>query len=339
MNLPYRFQEEAGTEPVISVDGYFGAPGLNLSHWPGNTTPDDLRHDLSTGSALLFARLDPAERERRAAGCVAVANNHSDTDGVCAAYAVLHPTEALALETELLDAAAAGDFFQVPTEQAFCIDHLITRWRDSDDSPIAARLSECPDEAAQRQLLTIDLLERLPRWLAGEYTEHADLYTPALERLATDRAALQASHSDDIVHFDYTIFTSALDAPFAPGRHAIYAETEADRVLLLRPTAAGTYCRFLINTTSWFDLPSRDPFERPNLESLRDHLNTLEQAANSPATWHTHATTNAAPELWCGTPNQPTFDEHNPHLQPSTLTPKTLNHELIEALRTTWSFD
>ena len=48
------------------------------------------------------------ERERRAEGCVAVVNNHSDTDGLCATYAVLHPREALALEQELLDAAAAG---------------------------------------------------------------------------------------------------------------------------------------------------------------------------------------------------------------------------------------
>ena len=67
MKLPYRFQEEPGTEPVLSVDGYFGAPGLNLSHWPGNETPEDLRHDLSTGSALLFARLEPEVREERAA--------------------------------------------------------------------------------------------------------------------------------------------------------------------------------------------------------------------------------------------------------------------------------
>ena len=339
MNLPYRFQEEPGEEAVISVDGTFGAPGLNLSHWPGNTTPKDLRHDLSTGSALLFARLEPAERERRAAGCVAVANNHSDTDGLCATYAVLSPTEALGFERELLEAAAAGDFFQVPSEQAFCIDYLVSCWREPETSPIAARLAECPDEPAQRQLVIVDLLERLPRWLAGEYTEHADLYASALEQLAADRTALQAAHRDDLIHFDFSVFTSAPDADFAPGRHALYAETDADRVLLLRPTQAGTHCRFLINTTSWFDLQSRDPLERPSLESLRDRLQSLEEAAKSDATWHTHDTTNAAPELWCGAPDQPTFDEHNPHLHPSALAPETLKHEIVEALRAAWSFD
>ena len=338
MNLPYRFQEEPGTEPVLSVDGYFGASGLNLSHWPGNETPEDLRHDLSTGSALLFARLDAAERERRAAGCVAVANNHSDTDGLCATYAVLHPADALRHEQALLDAAAAGDFFQVPNEQAFCIDHLVSCWREPTTSPIRARLSECPDEAAQRQLVIEDLLERLPNWLEGGYTEHEDLYGPALARLGRDRADLLAAARDDLVHFDLTIWTGSPTMDFAPGRHALYAETDADRVLLLDPTPEGTSCRFVINTTSWFDMVSRDLLERPDLEALRGRLEELERAAGGDSEWHTHDATNAAPEMWCGAPNQPSFDEHNELLAPSCLSPETLKHEIVEALRAVWVF-
>ena len=49
---------------VVSVDGLTGLPGLHLSHWPGNATPSELRHDLSTGCALAFARLAPEERRR-----------------------------------------------------------------------------------------------------------------------------------------------------------------------------------------------------------------------------------------------------------------------------------
>ena len=52
MDLPVRIVDGPPAEPVITVDGAIGAPGLNLSHWPGNTTPKELRHDLSTGSAL-----------------------------------------------------------------------------------------------------------------------------------------------------------------------------------------------------------------------------------------------------------------------------------------------
>ena len=338
MRLPYRFQEEPGTEPVLSVDGYFGAPGLNLSHWPGNETPEDLRHDLSTGSALLFARLEPELREERAAGCVAVVNNHSDTDGLCATYAILYPEQALLLEKELIDAAAAGDFFQVPSEQAFCIDHLVSHWREAETSPIAEKLAECEDEAAQRQLVIEDLLERLPRWLRGEYTEHEALYAPALSRLASDRAALRAALHDDLVHFDLSIFSGKAGEPFLPGRHALYAETEADRVLLLGTTDAGTTCRFVVNTTSWFEMQSREQLERPDLEALRARLEELERAAGGSADWHTHSITNAAPELWCGAPGQPSFDEHNLLLGQSLLTPEVLKHEVVEALRAVWTF-
>ena len=338
MRLPYRFQEEPGTEPVLSVDGYFGAPGLNLSHWPGHETPLDLRHDLSTGSALLFARLDEAERARRAEGCVAVVNNHSDTDGLCATYAVLHPKEALTREQELLDAAAAGDFFQVPNEQAFSIDYLVSRWREPETSPIAARLAECPDEPAQRQLVIEDLLERLPRWLEGGYTEHEDIYGPALARLDRDRADLRAATRDELIHFDLTIWTGSLTSDFAPGRHALYAETDADRVLLLDPTSQGTRCRFVVNTTSWFDMVTREQLARPDLEALCERLQELERASGGESDWHTHDTTNAAPELWCGAPKQPTFDEHNELLELSSLSTEVLKHEIVEALRAVWVF-
>src|SRR5262245_35017088 len=103
MELPIRVSGAGGeAAALLTVDGAWGAPGLNLSHWPGNATPADLRHELSTGSALRFARLAQAEREQRARGCTAIANNHFDTDGACALFAVRHPGRALGLERELL---------------------------------------------------------------------------------------------------------------------------------------------------------------------------------------------------------------------------------------------
>ena len=92
MELPLRIVDGSSPERVISVDGAWGAPGLNLSHWPGNTTPRELKHDLSTGIALNFARLADGRRRELAQGCTAIANNHFDTDGVCAAFARIRAT-------------------------------------------------------------------------------------------------------------------------------------------------------------------------------------------------------------------------------------------------------
>jgi tetratricopeptide (TPR) repeat protein len=91
VDLPLRIVGSKLEEPAISVDGAWGQPGLNLSHWPGNATPASLRHDLSTGIALALRAAPADERARLAAGCRSIANNHFDTDGCCAMFAVRRP--------------------------------------------------------------------------------------------------------------------------------------------------------------------------------------------------------------------------------------------------------
>src|SRR5882757_7451865 len=141
MDLPIRLLDRVLPERVISVDGAWGQPGLNLSHWPGNTTPSELKHDLSTGIALGFARLDATRRRELASGCVAIANNHYDTDGVCAMFAVRHPALALPRAERLLEAASAGDFFRLPNERAFIVDRVVGGLADAERSPWRDRFS------------------------------------------------------------------------------------------------------------------------------------------------------------------------------------------------------
>ena len=139
MNLPYRFQEEPGTEPVLSVDGYFGAPGLNLSHWPGHETPLDLRHDLSTGSALLFARLDEAERARRAEGVILGMENEASTSlstaaltrrfidqlGTASVRAIWDPANELYASGGITPFLGVG----LPPAQTFLLSIVLSEWR------------------------------------------------------------------------------------------------------------------------------------------------------------------------------------------------------------------
>ena len=153
--LPFRFQTEAGTEPVVTVDGAFGAPGLQLSHWPGNSSPTALAHELSTGIALAFARLSEEERARHLEGCVAVVNNHYDTDGACALFALQRPDEALPRAERLLDVAATGDFFHLPSEAAFQIDVTLNALADPARSPIAFTLVWKPRAPARRAASTL----------------------------------------------------------------------------------------------------------------------------------------------------------------------------------------
>ncbi|MCP3914879.1 MAG: hypothetical protein GY711_04870 [bacterium] len=349
MNLPVRIQTRATDARVLSVDGAFGAPGLNLSHWPGNTTPADLAHDLSTGIALNFARLDAEERDRRAAGCTALVNNHYDTDGLCAMLAVLQPELALAHADALLDAAWAGDFFRRPSAAAFAIDCIVTAAADVERSPFATDLRGLED-SARHEVATRAMLERLPALLDGELEPYSELWKPALEDVLADASDLAACTFDDLVHLDFASWTapggqissrpSGSVESFDPGRHAFFEATRADRVLVAGPGASGTSFRFVIGTASFFDLASRTPQARPELAALAERLNGLEGTEpGSQTCWRHQSQTSASPELWFGTDGLPLYAEHAAtHLAPSALDVQVVKREVVDALRATWIF-
>lgn len=347
MDLPFRIQTEPGEEPVISVDGAFGAPGLCLSHWPGNDTPAELRRDLSTGIALAFAELPAARRDELAAGCVAVANNHYDTDGLLALFAVLRPDLALPRAAPMLEAAACGDLFRFPSQRAFAVDRVLTRLADPQRSPIGAELRRLEEQGAggaegdraRWERATALALELLPALLNGDLEPHRDLWAADLERLQRDLARLAESTRDDLVHLDLTVWTSPRGQPFDPGRHALWGRGEADRVLVLGP-GTGTTARLLLSTRSFFE-PLRDATQpRPDLARLAGRLNGLESTDPADAlAWRHQEQAGASPELWFGADGLQSFPEHaGDHLAPSALPPERIVAEVVDALRERWVF-
>jgi hypothetical protein len=342
MELPYLIVDGPVEERLVSVDGAWGQPGLNLSHWPGNTTPEALRHDLSTGVALAFGRLRSEERSRLAAGCRAIANNHFDTDGACAMFATRFPALALPRAERLLATAAAGDFYQVPSEEAFALDAAITNLADPERSPWSDRFRGL-DTRARHAVALEGIAERLPALLDGGFdgalAEFEDLWRNELERLRTDLADLRAATRDDVVHLDLCVWESRPGARFAPGRHALFGSTKADRVLAIGPAGGGVTYRLLLSTLSWFDLVSRDALPRPDLASLAERLNEAEgsQPTDSSA-WRTQENTNASPELWFGAAELESFAEHSCALRESRLGPAVVRRAVSDALRACWVF-
>jgi len=319
-----RLVEGAIGDAVLSVDGALDAPGLNLSHWPGHRTPEHLRHALSTGSALAFARLGATERAALTKGLAFVANNHYDTDGLLAAFAVLNPERALELERPLLDTAATGDFFALPSEHAFALDHLIGLLPDPTRSPIAERLIGTSD--LERRQLALDYgLEHVDGWLAEPLDGPAwrgvrACVTPALDRLRADLVELDRAErfedsTRDLVHF-------VARAPASPGRHALFGRARSDRVLISAPLIGGTAHRLVIGTRSWFDLPD-DPNEpRPGPRfDLAVMANTLARAEPAQAAlgWRHQPSASPSPELWFGAAKLDMFAEHNTSLGASAL--------------------
>jgi len=341
MDLPLAIVEKRSEERLISVDGAWGQPGLNLSHWPGNATPRELRHDLSTGIALAFARLGAGDRSRLADGCTAIANNHFDTDGACAMFAVSRPALALPREKVLLASAAAGDFFQVPSPHAFRLDALIRNLADEGRSPWSSRFAGL-EPSRKHTLLLVEILERLPAMLDGDIEEFEDLWRPEAEDLTRDLSALAAAERDEIVHLDLCVWEGPPGVPFDPGRHSVFGSVRADRALLIGhpgSLGAGSTFRLILSTLSWFDLVSRRALPRPDLAALAARLNEAEGTSSSgPAAWRTEEPGSPSPELWFGREDVEDLRERSGALLESRLSPAIVRRAVGDALRASWRF-
>ncbi len=328
MDLPIQILDQAPAEPAISVDGAFGAPGLNLSHWPGNTTPAPLKRDLSTGIALAFMELSEQERSSLASGCKALVNNHYDTDGVLAMFAITCPDLALPRADSMLAAAAAGDFFLLPSEEAYCVDLVVTHMADPDRSPLD--LVGLSDQDRYKRA-TAELFEQLPGLLDGDLEPFTSLWKPELERLREDLSLLEASSLDELVHLDLAVWT--VPSGGDPGRHALWGKSDMDRQLVLAPGPKGTTARLLLGTRSWFDLVSKKPQPRPDLPALKEHLESLAPG------WQHQSPGSASPELWYGSPGLASYCEHAAqHLLPCPLDPLQIKAVVMDSVRATWVF-
>ncbi|MAE45573.1 MAG: hypothetical protein CMJ86_01660 [Planctomycetes bacterium] len=346
MQLPFQIFSEPPTERIITVDGTGGAPGLELSHWPGNSTPTNLRHDLSTGIALGFSALPREERARLSEGCVAVGNNHYDTDGVLAALSILQGEWALSHSEALLGAAAAGDFFSAPTEESLMLDAAITNLVNPDRSDVDLGGMSLHERYSAASWAAF---ERIPGWLDGGLEQDTSLWGPELAAWRADKDDLQHTQHDDLVHLDFSIWNGSPDQAssrpgargFDPGRHALWTVSPADRVLVLGPSSAGTLVRFLISTASWFDLVTRKTQPRPDLAALAAELNELEGCTPSDDHhWRHQDPDSPCPELWFGGNQTALFLEHaEGALRPSGIDPQRIKQVVTEAVRQAWIFE
>ena len=342
MELPIRYLFEPGLERVISVDGAFGAPGLNLSHWPGHCTPASLRRDLSTQTAIAFAGLDPREQSELARDCTAIVNNHYDTDGNCAMFAVRHPELALSREAALVAAAAAGDLFQGSDELGFSIDCIVSAVADVERSPIAAQLSDLADAERFRRASEF-LFLHLPRLLDGDLSGFEALFAQQLDALRLDQADLARAAKDDITHLDWCVWTAAAGSGssrpgsrgrFDPGRHALFSGAARNVALAVGPRDGGCTYRMVVSTLSWFEMPSREAQPRASLEELAAALNRMEGVSDEAIlSWRCHPSATPSPELWFGKAQPMLFAEHNDALESSRLAPAIVRRTIAQGLR------
>ncbi|MCA8910994.1 MAG: hypothetical protein KDB82_04780 [Planctomycetes bacterium] len=311
-DLVYRHWNEAlDPEVCVSVDG--NAPGrLNLSHWPGNRTPERFRHDLSTGMCIKVAEAE--DRLEVLEGFTTVTNNHWDTDGACSVFAMVEPAQALLHGQTLLAAAIAGDFGQFTTPEGVKLDLTLTALSKHRDSPVAS--GKFAHEQERRQAQYEFAIELLPRLLANPDL-HADWFAREFWTIQQDLRALREADVE-LERFDALDF-AVVTTDRKLHEYAVNTAAGCDRILTIEVDEQGGYRYELrLTTLSWFDLESAPPRTRLPWQDLADELNA--EGGGVPGGWQAGDLQDPTPVL--------AFTEESGRLAPCTTRPDVVKRTM-----------
>lgn len=252
----------------VLVDGNEAGRGLQLSHWPGNSTPRHLKADLSVEIALRFAS-DPG-RQALLRGREIVTNDHFDTDGLLAAWAVLNPQVALEHATALIAAAEAGDFYEFTNPDAVKFDLTVQAFGEPERSPVGLSGASEP-EVEQRA--TEELLALLPG-LLYDTSGYEELWRGGYERIVRRLGWVQ----DGLVNVrewpEQRMTTIESPEPLDHFARNLFAS--GHRILEAVPRDGGTSYVLFYRELLWYDVVSRSTTPTHLLTGAADRLNALE---------------------------------------------------------------
>lgn len=244
------FGKTASTD-TICCDGLVSGSTFHLSHWAGNITPARYRADTSTGIVLRFDESpDPA------VDGWSVVNNHFDTDGAFAVWALLHPDLARPHGPLLVAAAEAGDFSEWNDANGVRLEFAVTA------------LSSTLDDASAYT----EVFRALPSWL-DDITVAKCHWNAPWERLLAeqervDRGDVVLSTHERIVAVVHGDGGEELPA-FAVNR-AVTRDTR--RILVCVPEGSRWNYRYERPGWSWADTVDRPAVPVPDCDALGEAL-------------------------------------------------------------------
>jgi hypothetical protein len=260
------YNEKLAKKPKISVDGIVPV-SLHFSHFKGNKTPPRYKADTGTEIALKVAEDSSFDRNR----VPICTNNHYDTDGVLAVWAMCLPEDAILSKDIAIKAAECGDFNHYTTDEAFKVDAAIEGYRNSPNSPYAATIAGL-DPAAADGYVYQKLSHMFPD-LWQELDRHKILWDHPLEDVNKSFDAFRAKTFSVKEHWDEWL--SVVEGPFVPHPVAVDRFCQG-RVFLLASTSPqkkGMHFQVDYAYYSWADTVQREKVEWVDMAPLAAQLN------------------------------------------------------------------
>lgn len=236
---------------AISCDGLVRGAALDLSHWRQNRTPPDWKADTSTEIALNFSASDEARSWRLAP----VVNNHFDTDGVLAAYAILDPNGAHARSDLIIAAAEVGDFQEWPKDpRGIKIDAAIVQLGDQAGS----------EEAAYREILPM-----VPR-LLDHIDEFSDLWRPTWQRIEESMRLVNSGRvrTSRIEAIGIVVHEKDVQEIPGPTIARLLAKKASRYIIAFEHDEGQVSLRYELPRYAWADTIDRPQLENPDVPRL-----------------------------------------------------------------------
>jgi hypothetical protein len=297
-------------EVTLMVDGYEDGY-RTISHWPGHSTPEPLRHDLTTGSALMLAEMSAPRRRELLGDFSIVTNNHYDVDGALSLFSLLQPDVALKHKDLILRTAATGDLAKWSGADALALElTLMTDLEQFVPYSSSPMNEESLNNLRRVYQRTFDRLEETllenPFAIQNGWEKRHKYVVDDIERIdAGEGIDVTRYPADDLAVIVTDRRTTLIGLRYAAG--------DLYRVLLAYPGEGGTRYRFCYRAESWFDVTSINPKPRVPLTDLTNRLNELEQ--NTQHQWWSAPIDWVVPELGFGEPTA--FDLQAVRFDPS----------------------
>ena len=289
---------QLGEQPNIVVDGQQQkATVLTLSHWPWNSTPQELLRDTSTDIA--FAYLDAPEHH---VDIGLVSNSHYDEDGVLSMYCLVDPQNALAHRELMIGASRAGDFAIYSDPNAAKLSFVMAAHADPELTPFDPAIFSGSD-AGQVAGLYTSMLARLPE-LLDNIEGHRQYWEAEWAHIRESEAAIENGRVviDELPELDLAIVRIPDDMPVRTVRRyltrwqrsvhpfAVHNITDCSRLVWIK----GESLEFQYRYESWVQLASRRPLLRVDMTGLAEQLCEIETAGGE---WLYEGTNEVAPRL------------------------------------------
>ena len=261
--------------PNVIVDGRGNdATVLELSHWPRNRTPGELKADTSAETVVNYLRSPRREEYRREAE--AVSNNHYDIDGLVSLWAMLNQEAALERSQLLVAVGECGDFSRWSGEEATKVTCAIHGLEAAPSSPVRQKSAGIRDGLERTGVLYQEMLAVLAQIL-DSVDDFEEYWRDEYATVETDRELFARGEGSvrEAPELDLAIF----QLPREVHEMALYEQTQCSRVALVLPDH-----RYEVRYRyeSWVELQSRQPPPRIDLRPFAEFLETFE---GSPSEW------------------------------------------------------